>query len=76
MTEGELAKQLARQLSHFLTLKRDGATYAEFSRRLGLPASTLFRLENQQQSITLNKLAKIMVKLRTSLAEIFPRAGE
>jgi hypothetical protein len=33
-------------------------------------------LENQQQSITLNKLAKIMVKLRISLAEIFPRAGE
>jgi hypothetical protein len=29
------------------------ATYAQFARKLGITPSTLFRLENRQQSITL-----------------------
>jgi len=39
------------------------ATYAVFARKLGMTPSSLFRLENGQQSITLKKLQIIMDRL-------------
>jgi transcriptional regulator with XRE-family HTH domain len=44
----------------FTQKRRGKMTYAEFSRRLGLPPSTLHRLENGEQSITLRGLQQIM----------------
>lgn len=53
-------------------------TYALFSKRLGLPPSTLHRLEQCQQSITLRNLQQIMDRLKCSLFDIFPenKAGQ
>jgi transcriptional regulator with XRE-family HTH domain len=62
---------LDRQLGAFLRKKRGERTYAEFARKLGLPPSTLHRIENGQQSITLGKLEQIMRRLRCSLRDIF-----
>ena len=47
-------------------------TYAQFSKKLGLPPSTLHRLERGDQSITLRGLQQIMRRLKCGLADIFP----
>ncbi len=63
---------LEQQLSVFLRKRRGDKTYAEFSRKLGLPPSTLHRLEQCQQSITLRSLQQIMQRLKCRLTDIFP----
>jgi transcriptional regulator with XRE-family HTH domain len=63
---------LERQLSAFLRRRRGNLTYNEFSRKLGLPPSTLHRLEQCQQSITLRSLQQIMDRLKCGLSDIFP----
>jgi DNA-binding Xre family transcriptional regulator len=62
---------LEKQLGSFLRKKRGEQTFAEFSRRLGLPASTLHRLESGEQSVTLGKLEHIMKRLKCKLSDIF-----
>jgi len=51
---------LEHQLGKFLRKRRGQATYAQFSRRLGMSPSMLHRLENGDQSITLRGLQQIM----------------
>jgi transcriptional regulator with XRE-family HTH domain len=46
-------------------------SYAQFSRKVGVPPSTLFRLENGEQSITLKTLHGILVKLKCSVKDVF-----
>jgi len=62
---------LDKKLSAFLRKQRGDQTFAAFSRKLGLPRSTIFRLENGEQSITLGRLQQIMDRLKCSLADIF-----
>lgn len=62
---------LERQLAAFLRKRRGDMTYAEFSRKLGLPPSTLHRLENAAQSITLRNLQQIMNRLKCRLSDVF-----
>ena len=62
---------LERQLGAFLRKRRGEQTFAEFGRKLGLPASTLHRIENGEQSITLGKLEQIRQRLKCSLGDIF-----
>lgn len=62
---------LDRQLGQFLRQKRGELTYAQFGRKVGLPPSTLFRLENGQQSITLGKLHQVLSRLKCKLADVF-----
>ena len=45
-------------------------TFAQFSKRAGLMASTLYRLENGQQSLTLKKLRSVLRLLKCSLADV------
>ena len=45
-------------------------TYRQFAPKLGMTSSTLHRLENLDQSITLAKLHAIAQRLRTSVEEI------
>jgi len=66
-----VGESLERQLGKFLRECRGEMTYAEFSRRLGLPPSTLHRLESGDQSITLRALQQIMRRLKCSLSDIF-----
>lgn len=64
-------QSLDKQLAVFLKKTRGDTSYAEFSKKTGLPASTLFRLENCQQSITLGKLEQVMNRLKVTLGDVF-----
>ena len=67
---------LDKQLGDFLRRKRGEQTFAEFSRKLGLPPSTLYRLERCEQSLTLGRLHQIMAQLKCRLLDIFPAEGQ
>lgn len=62
---------LDRKFSDFLRRERGTRSFAEFSRVSGLAPSTLFRLENGEQSITLGRLDELLKKLKKSPADIF-----
>lgn len=68
-----MRESLEWQLADFLKKRRGPLTLSHFARKLGLPPSTLFRLENVQQSATLAKLRQIMERLGCSLTDIFPQ---
>ena len=62
---------LDKKLAAFLKKKRGEMTFKAFSQRTGLPPSTLFRLEQGAQSITLGKLHLVMTRLKCQLSDIF-----
>jgi len=62
---------LEKKLAAFLKKKRGDTTYAAFSRKLGITASSLFRIERCEQSVTLGRLQQIMDRLKVDLADIF-----
>jgi transcriptional regulator with XRE-family HTH domain len=62
---------LDKQLAAFLKKARGSMSFAEFSRKTGLPPSTLHRLENGDQSITLGRLDGVMKRLKVKLTDIF-----
>jgi predicted transcriptional regulator len=62
---------LDKKLAAFLKKKRGEMTYKAFSQRTGLPPSTLFRLEQGGQSITLGKLHLVMTRLKCQFPDIF-----
>jgi transcriptional regulator with XRE-family HTH domain len=64
-------KTLDRQFGAFLKKERAARTFAEFSRIVGLPPSTLYRLERGEQSITLGKLQMVLSRLRCKTRDIF-----
>jgi transcriptional regulator with XRE-family HTH domain len=67
-----MRQSLDNQLAVFLRKRRGEITYAAFARKLGITPSSLFRLENRQQSTTLKTLQQIMDRLKCSWADIFP----
>lgn len=67
-----MRERLDSQLAEFLKKRRGEMTYAQFSRKLGITPSTLFRLENCQQSITLGRLEQILARLKCQLEDVFP----
>jgi transcriptional regulator with XRE-family HTH domain len=68
-----MQQKLEQQLAKFLRAKRGELTYADFAKRLGVTASTLYRLENAEQSITLRKLQEIMDRLKCGISDIFSK---
>src|SRR5581483_8740058 len=53
-----------------------GTTYRDFARELGISVSTLFRLEQAQQSIAFGKLKGFMGRLEFELTGMFPPGHE
>jgi transcriptional regulator with XRE-family HTH domain len=68
-----MRQSMDKQVAAFLRKERGELTFAQFSRKTGLPASTLFRLENCQQSITLMKLEGVLNRLKKAPHEVFCR---
>ena len=66
-----MAKDLDQQLALFLRKKRGEMSYAQFGRKTGMTKSTLFRLEQGQQSITLRRLQDILKRLKCSTSDVF-----
>jgi transcriptional regulator with XRE-family HTH domain len=64
-----------QKVAAFLRRKRGEMTYRAFAPKLGMTSSTLHRLENLDQSITLAKLHAIAQRLRTSVDEILSGAA-
>lgn len=62
---------LDRKLAAYLRKTRGHMPYARFAKKTGLTPSTLFRLENGQQSITLARLDRLMMRLGCSWRDIF-----
>jgi len=52
-----------QRVAELLQRRKGSESYASFGRKVGLSASTLFRLENCQQSITVQKLEQVLAKL-------------
>jgi len=59
-----------QRVAAFLRSRRGDETYREFAPKIGLTRSTLHRLENLEQSITLAKLHAIAQRLRTTVERI------
>lgn len=59
------------KLARFLRKERGEMTYEQFARKLGITKTTLFRIENGQQSITLRVLQQIVEKLKVDVADVF-----
>ena len=70
-----MAKALDKQFGVFLRKQRGEVTYAAFSRKIGVSASTLHRLERAEQSVTLGKLEEILARLKCTLDDVF-KAGK
>jgi transcriptional regulator with XRE-family HTH domain len=71
-----MRQTLDNQLAIFLRKRRGEITYAAFAKKLGITPSSLFRLENCQQSITLKTLQQLMDRLKCGLPEIFPPGAD
>ncbi len=67
-----MGKSLDKQFGRFLRVKRGEDSYAVFARKLGISASTLYRLENAEQSVTLGKLEDIVKQLKADIRDVFP----
>jgi transcriptional regulator with XRE-family HTH domain len=70
-----MRQTLDNQLAVFLRKRRGQITYAAFAKKLGITPSSLFRLENCQQSATLKTLQQIMDRLKCSWADVFSERG-
>lgn len=67
-----MPRSLRLQLGNFLKKERGELTYAQFSRRIGISKSTLQRLEQGDQNVTLDTLEHLLGRLRKGLRDIFP----
>jgi transcriptional regulator with XRE-family HTH domain len=68
--------KLDQLFAAFLKKQRGDRTFAQFSKETGLNASTLFRIERGEQSITLGRLNAVMKRLNVSLEEVFGPAAK
>lgn len=67
-----MGKSLDKKFGRFLRGKRGKDSYAVFARKLGISASTLFRLETGEQSVTLGKMEDVLKKLKAEVRDVFP----
>jgi transcriptional regulator with XRE-family HTH domain len=67
-----MRKGLDAQLAKFLRQKRGELTYIQFSKKIGISATMIHKLENGERHITLRKLEIVMAGLKLKLSDIFP----
>ena len=66
-----MGKSLDRQFGRFLRERRGQDSYETFASKLGISASTLYRLENAQQSVTLGKMEDILKRLKVEVHDVW-----
>ena len=66
-----MANSLRKQFGKFLHDSRGELTLRDFSRKAGLSRSTLQRLEQGDQNLTLDTLETVLKKLKVSLKDVF-----
>jgi transcriptional regulator with XRE-family HTH domain len=62
---------LDKKFAKFLRQQRGDMTFAQFSKKIGLPPSTIFRLERTEQSITLGRLQQVIDRLKCDVVDVF-----
>ena len=63
---------LRNRLAIYIRLRRGGLTQREFARRTGVAQSTIMRIENEDQNVTLKTLEQLCRAFRVDVAELFP----
>jgi transcriptional regulator with XRE-family HTH domain len=66
-----VAQRFRQELARFIRAKRGKMTFAQFSRKTGLSASTLQRLEVGDQNITIDTLERLLGRLGKELGNLF-----
>lgn len=61
------------QFACFLRRTRGDLPYRQFAKKLGVSRSTLFRIENMEQSVTLNRLHSILNVLGVQWEDVFKK---
>ena len=67
-----MRQKLRKQLALFLKKSRGQMTYAQFEKKMGISNSTLQRIEQGEQNVTLDTLEHILDRLKVKIAEVFP----
>ncbi len=68
---GGVASSLDKQFAGFLRRKRGEMTHVAFAKKIGISRSSLYRLEQGEESVTLDRLDSILSKLRCPVSEVF-----
>ena len=68
-----MRQNLDKTLAVFLRKQRGETPYAAFAKKLGITPSSLFRLENGEQSATLRTVQQICERLGVTNHDIFGR---
>ena len=64
---------LRQRLAKFIKEKRGDLTQRAFARKIGVAQSTIMRIENLEQNVTLKTLENICRFYHVDIAELFPR---
>jgi transcriptional regulator with XRE-family HTH domain len=70
-TSAPVPRKLRMQLGAFLKRERGEMTYAQFARRIGISKSTLQRMEQGEQNVTLDTLETLLSKTKKRLRDVF-----
>jgi transcriptional regulator with XRE-family HTH domain len=62
---------LDQKLAAFLKKRRGEMSFAQFSKLTGMPPSSLFRLEQCEQSLALKRLDRLLKRLKVSIVDVF-----
>jgi len=63
---------LRRRLAMFIRQRRGAMPQREFARRIGVAQSTIMRIENQEQNVTLKTLEQLCEAFKVEVADLFP----
>lgn len=64
---------LRQRLAKFIKEKRGSLTQRAFARKIGVAQSTIMRIENLEQNVTLKTLENICRFYNVDIGELFPR---
>ena len=64
--------QLRSRLAVFIRTRRGEVTQRAFARKLGVAQSTIMRIENEQQNVTLETLDQLCKAFQLDIGELFP----
>ncbi len=63
---------LRRRLASYIRQKRGDTPQREFARKIGVAQSTIMRIENQDQNVTLTTLEALCRVFNVDVADLFP----
>ncbi len=63
---------LRYRLANYVRSRRGEATQRAFARKLGVAQSTIMRIENEDQNVTLQTLEQLCRAFRVDVADLFP----